>query len=255
MINVRNVHKNFGSNRVLRGVTIDVHDGETLTIIGGSGSGKSVFLKHLVRLSRPDAGEILVDGVNITKAQSEDMVFEVQNKFGFLFQGAALFDSMSVGENVAFGLRNLKRNLSDREVRDTVREKLDLVGLGQIEEMPPAELSGGMRKRVGLARAIAHAPKYIVYDEPTTGLDPITGDMINDLIRRLQERLGVTSIVVTHDIVSAYKISDRIAMLYEGKIIDSGTPDEIKKTDNLFVRQFVTGSSQGPIKVKLKVWD
>lgn len=255
MIQFRNVHKSFGRHQVLRGMDLDINEGETLTIIGGSGTGKSVSLKHMVGLLQPDQGTVIVDGIDITGAESEEDLAQVQNKFGFLFQGAALFDSLNVGENVAFGLRNLRKDLGESEIRKIVLEKLALVGLHDVDKMSPAELSGGMRKRVGLARAIAHSPKYIVYDEPTTGLDPITADMINELIIDAQKQLGVTSVVVTHDMVSAYKISTRIAMLYEGLIIDSGTPEEIKNTKNPYVRQFVTGSSHGPIKVKLRAWD
>ncbi|MBI2071163.1 MAG: ABC transporter ATP-binding protein [Elusimicrobia bacterium] len=255
MIQLRDVWKSFGPRKVLQGVDLDIPEGETMTIIGGSGTGKSVTLKHMVGLLKPDRGQVIIDGVDIAALDDEEEIFKIQNKFGFLFQGAALFDSMTVGENVGFGLRNLKKNLPESQIRKIVRERLHLVGLPDVEHMRPAELSGGMKKRVGLARAIAHDPKYIVYDEPTTGLDPITADMINELIIDMQKKLEVTSIVVTHDMVSAYKISNRLAMIYEGKIIEVGTPAEIKSTDNPFVKQFVTGSSHGPIKVKLREWD
>ncbi|MBI4668976.1 MAG: ABC transporter ATP-binding protein [Elusimicrobia bacterium] len=254
-IQLCNLYKNFGPNKVLQGMSLDIQDGETMTIIGGSGCGKSVCLKHIVGLLKPDKGEVIVDGINITAAEDEEDLFAVQNKFGFLFQGAALFDSLSVGDNVAFGLRNLKKDVGDSQARRIAREKLALVGLHDVDHLKPAELSGGMKKRVGLARAIAHEPKYIIYDEPTTGLDPITSDVINELIIDLQKKLSVTSIAVTHDMVSAYKISNRIAMLYEGKIIEVGTTQQIKTTGNPYVRQFVTGSSQGPIKVKLREWE
>ncbi|MBI4062906.1 MAG: ATP-binding cassette domain-containing protein [Elusimicrobia bacterium] len=234
---------------------LDIPDGQTITIIGGSGTGKSVTLKIMVGLLKPEKGQVLVDGADVAEAASEEELFETQSKFGFLFQGAALFDSLTVGENVAFGIRNLKKDIPDSRVRKIVSEKLDLVGLSGVESLKPAELSGGMKKRVGLARAIAHEPKYIVYDEPTTGLDPITADVINELIVDIQKKLNVTSIVVTHDMVSAYKISNQIAMIYEGKIISTGTPGEIKNSSNPYVRQFVTGSSQGPIKVKLREWE
>lgn len=255
MIQVQDLHKSFGEHKVLRGATIEVHDGETMTIIGGSGCGKSVLLKHIVGLLKPESGSIVIDDVQMAKGASEEDVFSIQNKFGFLFQGAALFDSLTVGENVAFGLRNLRHDIAESEVKNIVAEKLALVGLPDIEGLQPAELSGGMRKRVGLARAIAHSPRYIVYDEPTTGLDPIMADVINELILELQKKINVTSIVVTHDMVSAYKISDRIAMLYEGQVIETGSPDEIKNTKNPYVKQFITGSSHGPIKVKLREWD
>ncbi|MEK6544770.1 MAG: ABC transporter ATP-binding protein [Elusimicrobiota bacterium] len=254
-IQIRDLHKQFGRHKVLQGVDLDIVDGETMTIIGGSGTGKSVTLKHMVGLLQADQGSIVIDGTDVIRSTSEADIVAAQNKFGFLFQGAALFDSLSVGENVAFGLRNLRKDLSEPEIQGIVKEKLELVGLPGVQNMAPSDLSGGMRKRVGLARAIAHSPKYIVYDEPTTGLDPITADMINELIVDMQKKLKVTSIVVTHDMVSAYKISDRIAMLYEGKIIEVGSPDQIKNTANPYVKQFVTGSSHGPIKLKLRAWD
>jgi len=250
MITIKNVHKSFGDNRVLRGVNLGIEEGETVTIIGGSGCGKSVLLKHIVGLLKPDAGEIEVDGREITRLEMKGLA-EVQKKFGVLFQGAALFDSLTVGENVAFGLRMLT-NLGERVIRKRVSEKLSLVGLEAIEDLMPAELSGGMKKRVALARAIAMNPKYILYDEPSTGLDPIMADVINNLILDLQEKLKITSIAVTHDMVTAYKISDRIAMLYEGRIEEVGKPEEIKNTRNPVVRQFINGSSEGPIKMKLR---
>jgi len=234
----------------LRGVNLGIEEGETVTIIGGSGCGKSVLLKHIVGLLKPDAGEIEVDGREITRLEMKGLA-EVQKKFGVLFQGAALFDSLTVGENVAFGLRMLT-NLGERVIRKRVSEKLSLVGLEAIEDLMPAELSGGMKKRVALARAIAMNPKYILYDEPSTGLDPIMADVINNLILDLQEKLKITSIAVTHDMVTAYKISDRIAMLYEGRIEEVGKPEEIKNTRNPVVRQFINGSSEGPIKMKLR---
>ncbi len=250
MIRINNLHKSFVGNRVLRGVNLEIEEGETITIIGGSGCGKSVLLKHIVGLMKPEVGEIEVDGREITRLGMEELA-EVQKKFGMLFQGAALFDSLTVGENIAFGLRMLT-DLEEREIRKRVSEKLSLVGLEEIEQLMPAELSGGMKKRVALARAIAMNPKYILYDEPSTGLDPIMADVINNLILDLQEKLKITSIVVTHDMVTAYKVSDRIAMLYEGRIEGIGTPEEIRETKNSVVRQFITGSSEGPIKMKLR---
>lgn len=255
MIQIRDLAKSFGAHQVLRGVDLDIDDGETLTIIGGSGCGKSVLLKHIVGLLKPDQGRVVIDGVDITDSKNKEELTSVQNQFGFLFQGAALFDSLSVGENVAFGVTHLKKDLTADAVANIVREKLALVGLSGVENLKPAELSGGMKKRVGLARAIAHNPKYIVYDEPTTGLDPIMADVINELILELQKKLNVTSIAVTHDMVSAYKISSRLAMLYEGRIVEAGTPHEIKNTSNPYVKQFVTGSSHGPIKVKVREWE
>ncbi|NIM03876.1 ATP-binding cassette domain-containing protein [bacterium] len=250
MIKINDVHKNFAGNRVLRGVNLEIKEGETITIIGGSGCGKSVLLKHIVGLLKPEVGEIEIDGQEITRLGMEELA-EVQKKFGMLFQGAALFDSLTVGGNISFGLRMLT-DFDEREVKRRVSEKLLLVGLQGIEQLMPAELSGGMKKRVALARAIAMNPKYILYDEPSTGLDPIMADVINDLILDLQEKLKITSIIVTHDMVTAYKVSDRIAMLYEGRIEEIGTPQEIRETKNPVVRQFITGSSEGPIKMKLK---
>jgi len=203
-----------------------------------------------VGLLRPEVGEIEIDGQEITRLGMEELA-EVQKKFGMLFQGAALFDSLTVGENISFGLRMLT-DLDEKEIKRRVSEKLPLVGMEGIEQLMPAELSGGMKKRVALARAIAMNPKYILYDEPSTGLDPIMADVINNLILDLQEKLKITSIVVTHDMVTAYKVSDRIAMLYQGRIEEIGTPEEIKETKNSVVRQFITGSSEGPIKMKLK---
>jgi phospholipid/cholesterol/gamma-HCH transport system ATP-binding protein len=245
MIKIVDVYKAFRTKQVLNGVSLDIQDGETLTIIGGSGTGKSVLLKNIIGLLKPDRGEIYIDGTEITHLKENELL-EVQKKFGYLFQGAALFDSLTVGENIAFGIRNLK-TLKEQEIKSWVSECLHMVGLKDIEDLKPAELSGGMRKRVGLARAIAYNPKYILYDEPTTGLDPIMSDVINELILHLQKQLKVTSIVVTHDMKSAYKISNRIAMLYQGKIICVAPPEEIKVTKNPIVHQFIEGLSQGPI--------
>lgn len=254
MIKLEGVFKSFGANRVLRGVDLEVKEGETLTIIGGSGTGKSVILKHIVGLMKPDKGRVWVDNEEITPMKERDLQ-KVQQKFGFLFQGAALFDSLTVAENVLFGVRNLwPERLKEKD--ELVEKTLALVGLKpEVAQLKPAELSGGMKKRVGLARSIAYEPQYILYDEPTTGLDPIMSDVINDLIVDLKEKLKVTSVVVTHDMKSAYKISDRIAMLYEGKIIMSGTPEEIQSTDNAFVKQFISGSSQGPIKMTVRAFE
>ena len=231
-------------------MNLEIKEGETITIIGGSGCGKSVLLKHIVGLIKPEVGEIEIDGQEITRLGMEELA-EVQKKFGMLFQGAALFDSLTVGENISFGLRMLT-DLDEKEIKRRVSEKLPLVGMEGIEQLMPAELSGGMKKRVALARAIAMNPKYILYDEPSTGLDPIMADVINNLILNLQEKLNITSIVVTHDMVTAYKVSDRIAMLYQGRVEEIGTPEEIKETKNSVVKQFITGSSEGPIKMKLK---
>jgi phospholipid/cholesterol/gamma-HCH transport system ATP-binding protein len=246
MIKVENVIKKFKHNRILNGVNFEVQSGETLVIIGSSGTGKSVTLKTISGLIKPDSGKIFIDSAEITNI-SPKRLSEIQRKIGYVFQEAALFDSLTIFENVAFGLKTLT-NFNDTEIHDRVLKCLAMVGLKNIEKLKPSELSGGMKKRVGIARAIAYQPKYILYDEPTTGLDPIMSDVISDLIINLKKNLKITSIAVTHDMRSAYKIADRIAMLYEGKIIFNGTPDEMKKTDNLFVRQFVEGSSIGPIE-------
>jgi phospholipid/cholesterol/gamma-HCH transport system ATP-binding protein len=252
MIRLIDVYRSFGPNRVLRGCTLDVRDGETLTIMGGSGTGKSVTLKLMVGLLRPDRGQIYVDDQEISHLKDEELA-DVQRKFSYVFQGGALFDSLTVGQNVAFGLYNLQKVEKER-IPGLVKECLAAVGLTGIEHLKPAELSGGMRKRVAIARAIAITPKYIVYDEPTTGLDPIMSDIINDLIISVQKKLGATGVVVTHDMKSAFKISSRIAMLYEGKIIGIGTPDEIRHTQNPIIRQFVAGSAEGPIKMKVRAF-
>jgi len=237
MIRVCNLHKRFGNNYVLRGVNLEIKDGEVVTIIGSSGCGKTVLLKHIAGLMKPDEGEIYVDGVEITHLP-EKRLWGVQRMFGYVFQGSALFDSLTVGENVAFGLRNL--GLSKEEVARRVKECLSWVGLEGKEDLYPSELSGGMKKRVSLARAIAYAPKYVLYDEPTVGLDPIIADSINELILHLQRTLNITSIVVTHDLRSAYKISDRVGMLYNGEIVEIGTPEEIRNSSNSMVRKFLS---------------
>jgi len=215
-------------------------------VMGRSGTGKSVLLKHIIGLMTPDAGSIEVEGQEIVGMRERELD-GVRRRFGMLFQGAALFDSLTVGENVGVGLREHER-LDDAEVRLRVAERLEWVGLAGAEAMKPASLSGGMRKRVGLARAIAMDPQYILYDEPTTGLDPILSDAIDELIRSLQRRLHVTSVVVTHDLVSAYKIADRMAMLDGGRIVFSGTPDELRNTRDPLLRQFIEGTSEGPVQ-------
>lgn len=245
MIEITNLHKSFGSFEVLRGVNLTVEKGESMTVIGGSGSGKSVLIKHIIGLLFPDRGQVKVAG-QVLNDLDENQLNELRKKFGMLFQMAALFDSLTVWENVGFGLKQHTK-LSDREIRAIATEKLALVGLKNVEDKMPVDLSGGMRKRVGLARAIAMDAEIILYDEPTTGLDPITADSINDLIVDLRKKLGVTSVAITHDMQSAYKISDRIAMLYKGEILETGTPDQIRNTTNPIVRQFITGSAVGPI--------
>ncbi|HCX89856.1 MAG TPA: ABC transporter ATP-binding protein [Deltaproteobacteria bacterium] len=245
MIMVRDLCKSFGSNHVLQGLNLEVNRGEDIVVIGGSGTGKSVLIKCIIGLLKPDRGTIYIDGEEITY-YNEAKLNEIRKKFGMLFQFGALFDSMPVWENVGFGLKQ-HTNLKDDEIRDIVAEKLAMVGLKGVEYLMPSELSGGMKKRVSLARAIAMEPEILLYDEPTTGLDPIMADVINELIIQLREKLRVTSMAITHDMKSAYKIGDRIAMLYKGKIIEVGTPDEIKNSKNEIVQQFIQGKSEGPI--------
>ena len=245
MIEISDLHKNFGVHRVLRGVDLTIKEGETTVIIGRSGCGKSILLKHIIGLMKPDKGSIIIDNVDILSLDRNELN-EFRLRISMVFQGAALFDSMTVKENVGFLLYEHSKT-PHPEIHRRVAEKLRMVGLHGVEELMPSELSGGMKKRVGIARALCSEPKIILYDEPTTGLDPIMADAINNLIIRFHERLGVTSIVVTHDMTSAYKIADRIAMLYEGKIIAEGTPDEIKNTSDPIVKQFITGEATGPI--------
>ena len=246
MIKIRGLKKRLGSKQVLDGVDLDVESGETIVVMGRSGTGKSVLLKHVIGLMEPDAGDIEVDGESLVGMRERDLN-RVRKRFGLLFQGAALFDSMTVGENVGLPLRE-HTDLGDAEIRRRVTERLEWVGLSGVEDMKPASLSGGMKKRVGLARAIAMDPAFVLYDEPTTGLDPIMADVIDQLIRALQKRLGVTSIVVTHDMTSAYKVGNRLAMLNDGKVVFTGTPDEARNTGNAMVKQFLAGSSEGPIQ-------
>ncbi len=245
MIVIKEVHKSFGENHVLQGVNLEVKCGETMVVIGGSGTGKSVLLKCIIGLLRHDRGEIYVDGQGISQLKEKDWS-ALLSKFGMVFQRDALFDSITIWENVGFGLRQHTR-LTDEEIKAIAIEKLKLVGLENVEDRMPAELSGGMRKRVSLARAIAMEPAIILYDEPTTGLDPIMANVINDLMVRMREKLDVTSIVITHDMESAYHIADHIAMLYRGEIIEAGTPEDIKNSSNEIVRQFIHGEVEGPI--------
>ena len=246
MVKLRNLRKSFGKQDVLLDVNLDIRRGETMVIIGQSGGGKSVILKHMVGLLQPDGGEVIVDNVTISTHKFFDTQ-TIRKKMGMLFQMGALFDSMDTGENIAFALREHNPHLTEQQIQDTVTEKLRLINLvPEFRTKMPSELSGGMRKRVALARAIALSPKILLYDEPTTGLDPITSDVINDLILDMQSKLGVTSVVVTHDMVSAFKVADRIAMLYKGRIIEVGTVEEIKNTSNPFVKQFITGQRNIP---------
>ncbi len=241
MIQVRNLTKSFGSHAVLEEVSFRIDRGESVVIIGRSGGGKSVLLKHLIALLKPDAGEVLIEGENIVPL-NERQLLRVRRKFGMLFQGAALFDSMTVAENIAFAFRR-DRSLPEDEVARRVGHVLELVDLPGIEDKNPSELSGGMRKRVGLARAIIYHPEIVLYDEPTTGLDPIVSDSIDQLILRVRDRLQVTSVVVTHDMRSARRLGQRILMLHDRQIYATGTPDEIFHSKDPIVRQFVEGVS------------
>ena len=247
MIGIVDLHKSFGKQKVLDGLNLEIEDGKTTVVIGKSGGGKSVFLKHIIGLLKPDHGHVLIDGVDITKLNEKDLN-EMRKKFGTLFQESALFDSMTVGENVAFPLREHTR-MKEEEIRQIVGDRLKAVGLTGIENKMPSELSGGMKKRVGLARALAMHPQIILFDEPTTGLDPIMTEAINQLIMDTQKKFGLTCVVISHDIQSILKISHMIAMLYEGKIVECGTPEEIKASKNPIVVQFLSGEIEGPIKI------
>lgn len=247
-IEVVDLYKSFDNNQVLRGVNLAVREGESMVVIGGSGVGKSVLIKCIIGLIRPDRGSIRIDGQEISSLNDKSLN-EIRKKFGMLFQAGALFDSLPVWENVGFGLKQ-HTTLRDEEIKAIAIEKLRILGLKHVEDLMPSELSGGMRKRVSLARAIAMEPEILLYDEPTTGLDPIMADAINDLIVQMREKLRVTSIAITHDMVSAYKIADRIAMLYEGMIIEVGTPQEIRESSNAVVQQFTQGKAEGPIRVR-----
>ena len=251
IISVRDVHKNFEGRQVLRGVDIDVERGRSLVIIGGSGSGKSVLLKCIVGLMRPDRGTIEVDGRNIAKHNEADRRFMTQRS-GMLFQGSALFDSLKVWENIAFRLLNAE-NKSRKAAREKAIDCLAQVGLApEVGDLHPSALSGGMQKRVSLARAIASDPQILFFDEPTTGLDPIMSDVINNLIVERVKAIGASAISITHDMASARKIADEIAMLYQGRIIWRGAPGDIEKTSNPMVDQFVHGRAEGPIKMSVR---
>lgn len=251
MIEIIHLKKSFGEKHVLKDVSLKIPRGKTTCILGGSGSGKSTLIKCLIGLLHATSGKIMVNGHDITKINNEMRLAALRRKFGYLFQEGALFDSMTVGENVTFGLKYLT-DVPEADYPRIIKEKLALVGLqADVAKLNPSELSGGMKKRVSLARVLAVEPEVILYDEPTTGLDPIMSDIISDLIIDLKNKLGVTSVVITHDMHSAFKIADYIAFLYEGNILLHGTPDEFRKTDNPYVKQFVTGSSRGPIQMKL----
>lgn len=247
MIQIIDLKKSFNSKKVLDDTNLEIAKGRITVIIGRSGEGKSVLIKHIIGLLRPDSGEILLDGHDITK-MTERELNEVRRRFGMLFQGAALFDSMTVGENVAFPLRE-HTEMPETDLKKVVKEKLRKVGLKDIENMMPADLSGGMKKRVGLARAIAMDPEIVLFDEPTTGLDPVMSDNIATLILDTQRDLKTTYIVITHDIPLTYKIADKVAMLHEGKIVEQGDVDYMKSCPNPILRQFLEGRAEGPIKV------
>jgi len=247
LIQIENLKKRFNSLQVLDGVNLDIMRGQSIVIIGQSGCGKSVLLKHLIRLLDPDEGRVLFDDEDISELSSRQLI-EMRRRFGMLFQSAALLDSLTVEENVGLGLKESRMH-TEGQIKQIVAQKLEMVGLIGAGHKRSAELSGGMRKRVGLARAIANSPEVLLYDEPTTGLDPIKADMIDDLIVQLNSRLNVTSVAVTHDMKSAFKIADRIVMLHGGKIEFDGSPAEVRATDNEVVQQFISGSSVGPIKM------
>jgi phospholipid/cholesterol/gamma-HCH transport system ATP-binding protein len=250
MIELRDIWKSFGPHEVLRGVDLKVEAGTTTVIIGGSGTGKSVTLKHMVGLLKPDRGRVIVDEEDITEFDKEALR-RVRQKFGYLFQSAALINWLTVFENVALPLRELTR-LPAGEVKDRVMAKLELLQVARAAEKYPPELSGGMKKRVGLARALIWDPRYLLFDEPTSGLDPVITATVDEMIIETREKTGVTSVVVTHDMASARRIADRIAMLYEGKVIEEGPPEEFMRSGNPIVQQFVKGELEGPITERLR---
>ncbi len=245
MIEISHLHKSFGSHVILNDLNLTIKEGETKVIIGRSGTGKSVLLKNIIGILRPDSGSIKISGTEVTTLKEREYN-KIRMQMGMVFQGGALFDSMNVAENVAFVLEEFM-NIDKKTVRTKVERCLGMVGLSGIEEMMPSELSGGMRKRVSLARVLCMEPRIIFYDEPTTGVDPITSDVINNLIVDLRHKLKVTSIVVTHDMNSAYKVADNIVMLYHGQVVAEGTPQEIQKTTHPVVKQFINGEAKGPI--------
>ena len=245
MIEIINLCKSFNGHQVLKNLNLAIRKGETMVIIGRSGCGKSVLLKTIVGLLKADSGQVIIDNQDITRLKERELN-RLRLRIGLLFQGAALFDSLNVGGNVGFILRE-HTDLDEATIVKRIRESLDLVDLRGVEELMPSELSGGMKKRVGLARAICARPDIVLYDEPTTGVDPIMADAINTLIWQLHDKLEVTSIAVTHDMVSAYKVADRISMLYDGRIIESGAPEQIKNSGDPVVQQFITGAAHGPI--------
>jgi len=250
MIEIIDLKKSFGPKHILRGVNLKIEDGKTMAVIGGSGTGKSTLIKCIIRLLEPDGGKILVNDKDITHIKSQIALAKLRRSFGYLFQEGALFDSLSVGENVVFGLKYLT-DTPKADYAKIAKEKLALVGLKDIEHLRPSELSGGMKKRVSLARVLATEPKVILYDEPTSGLDPIMSEIINELIIDLKNKLGVTSIVITHDMKSAFEISDSMAMLYQGKVELCAPTKEFKESQNPYVKQFVQGLAKGPIQMQI----
>lgn len=243
IIGIKNVYKAFGEKEVHNGVNLSVKKGENITVLGGSGSGKSVLLKEITGLLKPDRGDVLIEGENIVPMDERELV-NVRKKIGMLFQGAALFDSLTVEENIAYPLRE-NANFPENEIKDIVARNLEVVGLPDIEDKMPSDLSGGMKKRVGLARAMAMNPKILLYDEPTTGLDPPNITRINQLIRNMQKQFGITGVIITHDVQSAFEISDRIAFLYHGKIVFTGTVEEAKNTDVEILSDFINAKMEG----------
>jgi phospholipid/cholesterol/gamma-HCH transport system ATP-binding protein len=237
VIEVRDLWKSFGDNEVLKGISLSIPQGTTYVVLGGSGSGKTVLMKHVIGLLKPDRGSVVVNGLEITRLDGKALT-DARQVFGMVFQGAALFDSMTVYENVSFALRE-HTQLSEDQIRAKVREKLGIVGLQNVEERYPAELSGGMRKRVGLARAIVLDPKIVLYDEPTTGLDPITTDYVDDMILTAKRELHVTQVVISHDIASSFKVADKVAFLFKGKIVAEGPPRELRNTPHPELQHFL----------------
>lgn len=242
MIEIKNLYKSFGSKEVLKGINLLINKGETLAIIGKSGTGKSVLLKHIVGLLEPDKGEVFVEGWKVDIGNHKKL-YQMRSKFGYLFQGAALFDSMTVGENVGLPLTENNSKIDKDNLYNSIEEVLNLVGLSNIQHLKPSELSGGMKKRVGLARALIHEPEYILYDEPTTGLDPIMSDSIDDLIKNLNNTLNVTSIVITHDMFTVKNVADRIAMVYNGVIHFEGTVQDMVNAHDEVVENFIQRTS------------